>query len=291
MQPYRRQLLNRKRSIRVTEKSIPDRPVSVDPACVTPIVKLDIGTHIEFTVALPCYHANKIAWLALESLCRQKNVDFEWELIVCEEEHEEMVGDWFLIEYVERLMAAGCKRIIYVHLDRWVLLAKKWQIIGKHISDTSKAFMLQAADCYSGASRLRMSYDKVVGEGVDWYDFKKGYFYSFISNRVILYDYDGQTNLCMCMGSEFARNIPNTTLERGIDYFLLKHCKAKKNDLVIVHDNTLIKDSLDTHGMNNISVQREQFFDSKPHIFHHVKKKLSTIIKDQSIYNKLLQVK
>ena len=292
MEPYRRKQFRRPKKERAVESSpvfiAPGMDNSI-PARVTPMVKLNVGTNIEMSVALPCYHADKIAWLALESLCRQKGINFEWELIVCEEEHEQMIGDWTLNEYVERLMKVGCKRIVYLHLDRWVLLAKKWQIIGQHISDSSHSFMLQAADCYSGSNRMKMTYDQMK-EGADWFDFKKGYFYSFISNRVILYDYDGKTNLCMCMGAKFARTIPNTKLERGIDYFLQTYCNSVKPDLVIIHSEVLMEDSVDTHGMNNISIYREDFFDSKPQIFHQTDVKLSSIIKNKNLYNKLLQI-
>lgn len=292
MEPYRRKQFRRPKKERAGKNSplfvVSDQEVDRIPATITPIVKLSMGSNIEMSVALPCFHADKIVWLALESLCRQKNIDFEWELIVCEEEHEQMIGDWTLNEYIERLMNVGCRRIVYLHLDRWVLLAKKWQIMGKHISDTSKAFMLQAADCYSGSKRMKLTYDAVVKEGVDWFDFRKGYFYSFISSRVILYEYDGKTNLCMCMNAEFARNIPNTTMPRGIDYFLQQHCSSKKRNLNIVHSELLMSDSVDTHGLNNISLYREEFFDSKPEIFHCTKKKLSSILSDKMLHERLL---
>ena len=295
MEPYRRKQIRRPKRERAGKNSplfvASYNEIDKNPATITPIVKLNMGLNIELSVALPCFHADKIAWLALESLCRQKNIDFEWELIVCEEEHEQMIGDWSLNEYIERLMNVGCKRIVYLHLDRWVLLAKKWQIIGKHISDTSQAFMLQAADCYSGSKRMKMTYDAVVKEGVDWFDFKRGYFYSFISNRVILYDYDGHTNLCMCMKAEYARTIPSTTMQRGIDYFLQQHCSVKNRNLNIVHSNEIMKDSVDTHGMNSISIYREKFFNSRADIFKKTNKELKSIITDTVLYKKIIESK
>ena len=39
---------------------------------------------ILLSVALPMYSAQSIAWLAMESLCRQE-CDFEWELLIAEE--------------------------------------------------------------------------------------------------------------------------------------------------------------------------------------------------------------
>ncbi len=38
------------------------------------------------TVALPVWNGSRIAWLAMESLCRQEEIDFWWELVICEEQ-------------------------------------------------------------------------------------------------------------------------------------------------------------------------------------------------------------
>ena len=41
---------------------------------------------IEYSVRMPMFRVKYIAWLALESLCRQKGVTFEWELVMAEEQ-------------------------------------------------------------------------------------------------------------------------------------------------------------------------------------------------------------
>ena len=41
---------------------------------------------IEMSVRMPLFRARYIAWLALESLCRQKRVTFKWELVIAEEQ-------------------------------------------------------------------------------------------------------------------------------------------------------------------------------------------------------------
>lgn len=40
---------------------------------------------IKLTVALPVYNSKSIAWLAMESLCNQKGIDFDWEIVIAEE--------------------------------------------------------------------------------------------------------------------------------------------------------------------------------------------------------------
>jgi len=46
---------------------------------------------IELTVGIPMFRSRHIGWLALESLCRQKDIDFKWELLIMEE--EESLGE------------------------------------------------------------------------------------------------------------------------------------------------------------------------------------------------------
>ena len=61
----------------------------------------DSGVDSELTVALPVYNSKKIAWMAIESLCSQINVDFNWELIVYEEIHSESVFPNLIYDYFE----------------------------------------------------------------------------------------------------------------------------------------------------------------------------------------------
>jgi len=37
---------------------------------------------IELSVGLPFFRSKYIGWAALESLCLQENINFEWELII-----------------------------------------------------------------------------------------------------------------------------------------------------------------------------------------------------------------
>ena len=148
---------------------------------------------------------------------------------------------------------------------------EKWIEIGKNVSSSSEVYMLHAADCHSPKTRLKVTYDKIIGENYDWYDQTLGYFYSFISDRIILYDYVGLTNLNMSLKTDFIKSLPYSDLKRGIDGYIHNHCDSvcKKQNRKLNHyyDKTLYKDSVDTHGFNNISVDREKFFESKPHIF------------------------
>ena len=231
--------------------------------------------NIELTVALPVYNSKKICWLALESLSNQTEIDFDWELVIYEESHEASVFPEILEKYEDLLKNKNCKRIVFVTNNKKLLLVDKWIGIGRYISETSKCFLLHAADCYSPQRRLKTTYNKIVKEGYDWYDQTKGYFYSFISNKVFLYNHKGLTNLNMALKTEYIKTLPTSTLKKGIDGYIYKHCQKviqeQGNKLNHYYDNNLYNDSVDTHGFNNISKGREQFFVTLPHIFQDPK--------------------
>lgn len=228
------------------------------------ILEKRINGTVELTVALPVWNSKRIVWLAIESLKNQTATTFGWELIICEEKHDQQMGADYFINEFENLIKVGCKRLKYIEIDTKVTLPVKWQIIGQHIDPSSQAFLLQAADCYSFRDRLNVSYNNIVTQNCDWYDTTSGYFYNFQNNVVILYDAPGtgfisNTGLNMGFKAQYARNIPNTDKIRGIDGFLYRHCNAVTPNANIFHDKVLYN-SLDTHGFNNLSHSRSRFF-------------------------------
>lgn len=250
-------------------------------------VEILSNDNIELTVGLPIYKSKDIAWLALEGLCDQKNINFKWELLICEEIHDDMVGDEFFKKYINRLKKNNCCRVEYIELIDWVNLPKKWKILGEHAHKKSKAFLLHAADCYSFSERLSNTYNKIVDLNYDWYDTTKGYFYSFNSNRIVLYDIESLTNLNMGFSTQFIRNLPESNLNSGIDGFLFKTFEKQKRDFRVYRDKELYSSGLDTHGFNNISKRREEYFDSKPHIFKSTDLDLKDLDIKKTIIDKL----
>lgn len=228
-------------------------------------------SNIVLTVALPVYNSYEICWLSLESLCEQKNIDFDWELIIYEEIHDKSVFPNIIEHYYDRLKKVRCARIFFITNTIKVGLVDKWITIGKNSSDTSKVFLLQAADCFSPKNRLKISYDKIVNENFDWYDQIKGYFYSFISDRIFLYDIKSLTNLNMSLKIDYIKSLPYSELKKGIDGYIHKHvediCHKEKREFKHFFDDNLYDDSLDTQGYNNISLSREGYFILKPNIF------------------------
>lgn len=243
------------------------------------------------TVALPVYNGKKIAWIALESLCEQIDINFNWELIIYEEIHQNSVFPKLLDNYIDRLKLVGCSRILFITNNEKVTLIEKWIEIGKNVSESSKCFMLHAADCYSPKKRLKVSCEKIVDEDYDWYDQTKGYFYSFISDRVVLYDYKGLTNLNMSLKTEYIKSLPFSNLKSGIDGYIYNHsivlCKKSNRNFRRYFDDEVYVDSIDTHGHNNISHSRESFFDTKPNIFSQTNLKISDLGWNETVKNSI----
>ena len=101
---------------------------------------------IELSIALPMYRSENIAWLVFESLARQKDIDFSWELLVAEET-EQAFGPDSIKKYADRLQQIGCNRIEYYSLNSWVPLSQKWHHLAGKSSNTN-CFLLAAADVY-----------------------------------------------------------------------------------------------------------------------------------------------
>lgn len=132
---------------------------------------------IELSVVLPMFRSKHIAWLGFESLCRQTGIDFEWELIIAEEQESEMLGLGGIKEYGDRLEKVKCVRHIYIPVMKWLPLAQKIPTMVDRCSFTSKAWIYHAADTYMPPKLLRTVHE-AFKEDIDWFE----------SNRTIYYD-------------------------------------------------------------------------------------------------------
>lgn len=238
------------------------------------------------TVALPVYNSSRIAWLAMEGLCHQE-VSHGWELVICEEKHNQQLGEEFFMDYKDRL--PDCERILYIELPEWVPLGRKWQIIGRECDPNSKSFLLQGSDDYSGRERLVISHEIISG-GVDWLDFTRAYFYSFRSNLLRLYKFKGKRNLSIAFTSDFARSIPDCDLDRGIDTFLINSLREWNPEAVVLHSDHLIRDSIFTAGYNTISQTRQMMLRKAKRPFYPTAETIYTLPLPDDVRNKILQM-
>lgn len=226
---------------------------------------------IELTVALPMFRNKSIGHLALESLVRQKNINFEWELLIMEEA-QDCVGEEKIREYVPALEKIGCKRIKYWQIPTWIPLSQKWQKLATAASDTSQSFLIQAADCFSQPYRLRETYDLYAADAnIDWVQSPQGYFYDINSEAVALFSKaffkkikwskSAQNHPCalnMSMRTKYARQLPEAQVKSSVDSWLFKSCTTIKGSPLNVGsiDSENWKLGVDVHGVNKISIHR-----------------------------------
>lgn len=147
---------------------------------------------VALTYALPMYRAKNIGWLALESLCRQENIDFEWELIILEEPQQSM-GEAKVLEYQQRLEHVGCTRLKYVALPQWIPLSQKWINIAK-LAD-SEGFLLAGCDDYAPPNRLSET-KAMFDAGAEWTHVPVGLFYDIANDNFGVFDYNLADHVC-----------------------------------------------------------------------------------------------
>jgi len=216
---------------------------------------------VTLSVALPLYESKDSAWIALESLCYQRNGGGpSWELLVAEEITNNMVGAENILSYKDRLRLVGCERISYTPLTEWIPLPKKWKLLANKTSSTSEVFCLQASDCYSQPWRIFESY-KLIKKGNDWVQKGKGIFYDLFTGIVVLFIRGKKTYrpaLDMCFRTQYARQLESSSLKSNIDGWLFRQCaKSKKGKLRIgwTLSNSWMY-GIDTNGLNRISKSR-----------------------------------
>lgn len=212
------------------------------------------------SVCVPCYNGRDVAWMLLESYCRQWSVGFDWEMIFCEEPHAGMIGMEALRPYLPRLKEVGCRKVTYIELEGWVNLPEKWKIMGQHLDSNAGVFIKQDVDCYTPYNRLQHAFEKVVVDGYDWADTRVGYFYNFLDGRVMLYHKPwGGPHLHIAFKSSFAPRLVSWDRNKGVDSFLRRTLTDLKGGDLRIHTNgDPMPGGVETDGFNVISRQRNK---------------------------------
>jgi len=220
---------------------------------------------IEATVGLPLYRGQHIAWLALESLCKQRTT-IEWELIIAEELGNDEFGKEKVYSYAGRLGKANCKRIIYSGLKKWVPLSDKIVLLIRKASPTSKVFIYQGADNYSKSTRVQESYDLIVNHRNDYITSQIGAMYNIYTEQVFIYDvrklYDSTkltTGWDQAFSIDLLKKLKSIGKKEGIDKWLTEAAKEAKlgSPLKFFYNNhPSWNEGFHTHGINNITLHR-----------------------------------
>ena len=223
------------------------------------------------TVALPVFRAEKVIWLALESLKNQININFGWELIIWEEfgKSKNIVKN-----FIGKL--PGCQRIMYKALKNKILLISKWIGIANSASSTSKIYVLQAADDYSPPKRLSIHYQHFRNPKCYFSTQLKGLFYNLRDGRKIFYigQNSKKNHLNMAYKIKVIKLIKNINIYDNVDHYI-KKCvdnilRSDKNK-IIMHDLIVDKNNWKygffTDGYNTISVDRKKYYSYPTEVF------------------------
>jgi len=237
---------------------------------------------VSATVAMPVWNAKDIAWLSMESMCKQVNVSFGWELIVFEERHvKQLHEDWFR-GYQDRLEKAGCVSIKYITRKEKLTLAEKWSIMGRAADKDSKFFALWAADDYSHKYRLVDSME-AMDKGWDWFSMGSSYFYDFITDKVIVYCKVGRngTGIQMCAATKLVRKLPMRRRARIVDFWFARNANPQN---ILRDKSDHWRGTLCTNGFNTISKRRDRYFIKPVFPFKASHVKLEQIVPADIVY-------
>tara|TARA_R110002126_G_scaffold141639_2_gene286755 strand:- start:4881 stop:5669 length:789 start_codon:yes stop_codon:yes gene_type:complete len=238
----------------------------------------------QLTVGLPMYRSNLTAYAAFESLASQKNVDFEWELLIIEEE-QGAYGLDNIREFVPRLKEVGCTRLEYVATQKWVHLSHKWKKLAEMSSDSSSCFLLKAADCYSQPYRLKETYDIFTQDpGTDWVQSTKGYFYQLELQKLSTFNhaspgYAHQCALNMSLRTDLLkRSRPAAT--NSVDRDLINAARtANGGEIKVVwNDSENWQLGVDLDGISNFSRDRKILIDQGITPFEDTEAVLSDVV-------------
>lgn len=217
---------------------------------------------IKLTVALPMFRAKYIGWSALESLIAQTDIDFDWELIIAEEQERLAFGAAAVEEYRPALAALRCT-LKYIPLQTWIPLSEKWRLIASAASTTSEIFVIQAADLYSQPRRLRSAVDGFATGDIDWMHSADRVFYDLLSDNMYvmsrnLFMEEGGDHPCggdMSIRTSLVKRLPAGNKPRAVDWWLFSSCtKANGKPMNVYWDRSDgWKYSINIHGLNNIS--------------------------------------
>jgi len=224
---------------------------------------------VEVSVLMPLYKTKYISWLAFESLIRQKDIDFEWELIVIEENTEEFTGKNKVESYKNKLSEVGCVKLTYIPLNKWISLSTKYFLLSAICDINSLLWTIAVGDYYSAPNRLKICYDSFIEHGWDFYRTKRLIYYNIHSGKLAERRISDRGSCCKAVRINIAKQVyyPEDRV-RGLDGHFYRQCKIVKPDLVeFVEPNDYWRFGLNTHGFNNLSTNRGAKIDNLTNMF------------------------
>ena len=219
------------------------------------------------TVALPLWKAKDVAWICLESLCRQKTI-IPWELIICEERTKDRFGEEGVSEYIERLQKAGCTNVNYLIQEKRLLLAHKWRRMVNYVSDDSIGYIMCGGDNFYQPLMVQQSYDAIKA-GADWFSTYECHFYDINTKAFVTFKRKSHSGIEMALSISNAKKIIGSGKKKGIDTFIHR-IVAPENQ--VWNETGCGLDTVCTHGKNLISWNRGKLINRPARPFRPTKK-------------------
>lgn len=215
---------------------------------------------IVLSVVLPLFRAKNIAWVSLESLIRQEGVNFEWELIVIEEQFENFFGLDEILKYKNQLETIGCVSIKYISLNKWIPLSAKWYFLIQESCDTSEMIAFCAADMYQSKHRLAKQYKILKSTNKNWYKISENIVYDLGSNSHVIFTVpEEKYDSCSVMASKnLVKNLPLVCIKKHVDSWLHNTLLKVGLDYFYDDESELKNDTINVNGINNLSFDRDE---------------------------------
>jgi len=223
---------------------------------------------MKLTVAVPVWNNKEIAWLCFESLKRQKDVDFEWELMIFEEEHDQQLGEEYFFNYLPGVP------ITYHTQPQKLSLGSKWYAMINAAHPDSEGMVFCDADDYCHPYVLRDTLD-AFQSGYDWFSHTNGYFYDFNTGKIIQYSSRKRPGIRLSARMDIAKRLPNQVKSRLIHAWFNAHMRPQN---MLYSNNDHWEGGLFTNGHNSISKKRSGYFNNTRSPFMATDKSLEDIV-------------
>ena len=206
---------------------------------------------MKLTVCVPVWENKEVAWLCIESLKRQREVDFDWELIIFEEEHEQQLGDEYFFD------SSPATQMKYITKKEKVALGHKWYSLINAAHRDSEGIVFCDADDYCHPYVLRDTLD-ALNAGHDWFSHRKGYFYDFNTGGIILYCSRKKPGIRISVSIDIAKRLSDNSKSRLMHAMFQAHMKPSN---MLYSGNDHWEGGLFTNGHNSIS-RRSKYFNN-----------------------------
>jgi hypothetical protein len=214
---------------------------------------------IVLSVVLPYFRAGYIGWIPFESLKRQENIDFKWEIIIIEEDFENPFGLNKILKYKEDLAKVGCSRIKYISIKKWLPLSAKWYFLVDACSASSKIVAMNSSDIYCSKLRLSKQYSKLINSDKNWYKIGGNIVYDIGLNyhvKLTLMDPNRNDSCSAAASIELMKKLPLACVKVNVDGW--RYNTLKNVGINFFYDDTidLQNDTININGLNNLSLNR-----------------------------------